>query len=38
VTRLGPLTSKAAAMLGAEQPGGRRSRRRANGADSHPNF
>jgi 5-methyltetrahydrofolate--homocysteine methyltransferase len=40
VARLGPLTSKAAATLGSEQPGGggRRGRRRANGADSHPNF
>ena len=39
VARLGPLTSKAAATLGTEQPsGGRRGRRRANGADSHPNF
>jgi 5-methyltetrahydrofolate--homocysteine methyltransferase len=40
VARLGQLTSKAAATLGSEQPGtGRRGgRRRANGADSHPNF
>jgi 5-methyltetrahydrofolate--homocysteine methyltransferase len=39
VARLGQLTSKAAATLGTEQPGGgRRNRRRANGADSHPNF
>ncbi len=39
VTRLGQLTSKAAATLGSEQPGGRRGRRqRANGADTHPNF
>jgi 5-methyltetrahydrofolate--homocysteine methyltransferase len=39
VARLGQLTSKAAATLGSEQPGGgRRSRRRGNGADSHPNF
>jgi hypothetical protein len=39
VTRLGPLTSKVAATLGTEQPGGgRRGRRRTNGADSHPNF
>jgi len=39
VARLGPITSKAAATLGQEQPGGgRRSRRRANGADPHPNF
>jgi hypothetical protein len=38
VTRLGPLTSKLSATLGAEAPAGRRSRRRANGADSHPDF
>jgi 5-methyltetrahydrofolate--homocysteine methyltransferase len=39
VARLGSLTSKAAATLGAEQPVGRRGRRhRANGADPHPNF
>jgi 5-methyltetrahydrofolate--homocysteine methyltransferase len=41
VTRLGPITSKAAATLGQEQPGGsggRRGRRRTNGADPHPNF
>jgi methionine synthase I (cobalamin-dependent) len=39
VARLGPITSKAAATLGSEQPGGgRRNRRRANGADPHPNF
>ncbi len=41
VERLGALTSKAAATLGTETPGGggRRGRRqRANGADSHPNF
>ena len=39
VARLGPITSKAAATLGSEQPGGgRRNRRRGNGADSHPTF
>ena len=33
------IIAQAAATLGSEQPGGgRRNRRRANGADPHPNF